>query len=102
SGISDVVLVILGGGYSALTLRQEGKSRIAIVLNPLSRTSRVASVTIVDNIVRAVPALIKSAKKMKALPESQLEEYISGFNNETNLANSIRQIIQYLQGWTED
>ncbi len=101
-GIADVVLLSLEDGDRAQALRHEGKSVIAIDLNPLSRTAQVASVTIVDNIVRAIPALIKSAKKMKQLPESQLEEYVSGFNNETNLANAIKQMIRYLQGWMEN
>ena len=101
-GKADVVLIPLEDGDRAQALEHDGKSVIAIDLNPLSRTSQVASVTIVDNVVRAIPALIRSSRKMKELPKSQLEKYISRFNNERNLANAVEQIVQYLQGWMEN
>ena len=101
-GKADVVLIPLEDGDRAQALEHEGKSVIAIDLNPLSRTSQVASVTIVDNVVRAIPALIKSSRKMKALSQSRLEEYVSSFNNERNLANAIGQIVEYLQGWIKN
>jgi 4-phosphopantoate--beta-alanine ligase len=97
-GKADVVLIPLEDGDRAQTLEDEGKKIISIDLNPLSRTSQVASVSIVDNVVRAVPALIVASRKMKELPRSQLETYFSNFNNETNLASAIEQIVQYLQG----
>lgn len=97
-GKADVVLIPLEDGDRAQALEDEGKKIISIDLNPLSRTSQVASVSIVDNVVRAVPALIVASRKMKELPRSQLETYISNFNNETNLASAIEQIVQYLQG----
>jgi 4-phosphopantoate--beta-alanine ligase len=93
-----VVLIPLEDGDRAQALEDEGKKIISIDLNPLSRTSQVASVSIVDNVVRAIPALIVASRKMKELPRSQLETYISNFNNETNLASAIEQIVQYLQG----
>jgi len=101
-GKADVVLVPLEDGERAQVLEHEGKSVIAIDLNPLSRTSQVASVTIVDNVVRAIPALIKSSMKMRQLSQSQLEEYVSRFNNETNLASATKQIVEYLQGWIKN
>src|SRR5438309_2111568 len=99
---ADVVLIPLEDGDRAQALEHEGKSIIAIDLNPLSRTSQVASVTIVDNVVRAIPALIKSSRQMKALSQSRQEEYVSSFNNETNLANAIKQIVEYLLGWIKN
>ena len=97
-GKADVVLIPLEDGDRAQALKDEGKKIISIDLNPLSRTSQVASVSIVDNVVRAVPALIVASRQMKELPRSQLEMYISNFNNQTNLASAIEQIVQYLQG----
>jgi 4-phosphopantoate--beta-alanine ligase len=97
-GKADVVLIPLEDGDRAQALEAEGKKIISIDLNPLSRTSQVASVSIVDNVVRAVPALIVASRKMKELPRAQLETYISNFNNETNLASAIERIVQYLQG----
>jgi 4-phosphopantoate---beta-alanine ligase len=98
-GKADVVLIPLEDGDRAQALEDEGKRIISIDLNPLSRTSQVASVSIVDNIVRAIPGLINASRSMKKLPQKQLKTYTSNFNNEANLAKAIRQIVQYLQGW---
>jgi len=101
-GKADVVLLPLEDGDRAQALEAEGKKIISIDLNPLSRTSQVASVSIVDNVVRAIPALIVASRKMKELPRSQLETYISNFNNKANLASAIGQIVQYLKGVIEN
>ena len=98
-GKADVVLIPLEDGDRAQALAHEGKKTISIDLNPLSRTSQVATVSIVDNIVRAIPALTETSMKMKELTPSQLENYSSSFNNEANLADAIGQIVQYLQSW---
>lgn len=101
-GKADVVLIPLEDGDRAQALEAEGKKIISIDLNPLSRTSQVASVSIVDNVVRAVPALIKGSKQMEKLPRSKVEKYASRFNNGTNLADAIEQIVHYLQGWMKN
>ncbi|MCK5113019.1 MAG: phosphopantothenate/pantothenate synthetase, partial [Thermoplasmatales archaeon] len=51
---ADVVLVSLEDGDRCQALRDMGKTVIAIDLNPLSRTARTASITIVDNVTRAI------------------------------------------------
>ncbi|MFC1768651.1 phosphopantothenate/pantothenate synthetase [Nanoarchaeota archaeon] len=56
---ADVVFVPLEDGDRCIALRKMGKKVITIDLNPLSRTSQEANVTIVDNIVRALPLLIE-------------------------------------------
>ena len=101
-GKADVVLIPLEDGDRAQALEDEGKNVIAVDLNPLSRTSQVASVSIVDNVVRAIPALIKASTRMTNLTRNQLETRTSNFNNETNLANAIEQIVDYLKGWTKN
>ena len=102
SGIeaSDVVLVPLEDGDRVAALRSLGKTVIAIDLNPLSRTSRAASVTIVDNIVRALPALVTQVKALKRVPRTELEEIVSRFDNIENLTETAWEIVRYLQGWT--
>jgi len=52
---ADVVLVPLEDGDRCEALKKMGKLVITIDLNPLSRTARNADVTIVDNVVRAIP-----------------------------------------------
>lgn len=98
-GKADVVLIPLEDGDRAQALEDVGKNIISIDLNPLSRTSQVASVSIVDNIVRAIPALIKVSRKMKELTDSQLEKFALNFDNDANLTNAVRQIVEYLNGW---
>jgi 4-phosphopantoate--beta-alanine ligase len=41
------------------------KTVIAIDLNPLSRTAKTASITIVDNVIRAIPNIGKWVKILK-------------------------------------
>jgi len=54
---ADVILVPLEDGDRCQALRAMGKTVIAIDLNPLSRTAQTASITIVDNVIRAIPRL---------------------------------------------
>jgi|TARA_B100001094_G_scaffold136719_1_gene132391 4-phosphopantoate--beta-alanine ligase len=55
---ADVVLVPLEDGDRCEALTSLGKQVIAVDLNPLSRTSRKATVTIVDEVSRAFRKLI--------------------------------------------
>jgi 4-phosphopantoate--beta-alanine ligase len=83
---ADVVLVPLEDGDRCEALVKMGKKVIAIDLNPLSRTARAATVTIVDNVVRAVPNMAAMAGEMKALDAAGLEEIVGEFSNERALA----------------
>ena len=56
---ADVVFVPLEDGDRCEALRKMGKQVITIDLNPLSRTAKQASITIVDNVVRALPFLCR-------------------------------------------
>lgn len=76
----STVLVPLEDGDRTDALKKMGKFVIAIDLNPLSRTARAADITIVDNIVRAVPLMAKLAKKRPRW---------RGFDNEANLRGSL-------------
>jgi 4-phosphopantoate--beta-alanine ligase len=98
-GGADVVLVPLEDGDRAEALRKAGKAVIAIDLNPMSRTSRAATVTIVDNIIRAIPELIRTTLRMKPLSRSKLTAIASNFDNEKNLARAVKDMIHYMQGW---
>jgi len=55
---ADVVVVPLEDGDRTLALRKAGKTVITFDLNPLSRTSQTANITIVDNVTRAIDLLI--------------------------------------------
>ncbi len=98
--IADVVLVPLEDGDRTEALRRMGKTVIAIDLNPLSRTSRAASITIVDNVVRALPNMVKLAREMKEWSREKLEETLRNFDNEENLRRVLRHIIRRLEELT--
>ncbi|MDI6644058.1 MAG: 4-phosphopantoate--beta-alanine ligase [Methanobacteriaceae archaeon] len=87
---ADVVLVPLEDGDRTEVLLNSGKMVITIDLNPLSRTAQKASITIVDNIVRAVPLLIKEIKILKDKNVSELEKIVNDFNNKQNLRESLK------------
>jgi len=60
---ADVVFVPLEDGDRTEALVKDGKKVITVDLNPMSRTAVKATVSIVDNIVRAMPLLLKELKK---------------------------------------
>ncbi|MBS3131600.1 phosphopantothenate/pantothenate synthetase [Candidatus Woesearchaeota archaeon] len=62
---ADVVFVPLEDGDRTEALRKNGKKVIVVDLNPLSRSARKADIVIIDNVVRAVPLLIKEVRKLK-------------------------------------
>ena len=94
--VADVVFVPLEDGDRTEALRKMGKFVIAVDLNPLSRTARAASITIVDNVVRAVPNMVKLAEELKALPREELEAIVKRFNNDENLRRILKRISQRL------
>jgi 4-phosphopantoate--beta-alanine ligase len=57
TGKADVILVPLEDGDRCEALIKMGKTVIAIDLNPLSRTAKMASLTIVDEVTRAIPMI---------------------------------------------
>ena len=62
--VADVVFVPLEDGDRCEALRKMGKDVVTIDLNPMSRTARMASITIVDNVVRALPLLCEEIEKI--------------------------------------
>lgn len=101
-GIADVVLVPLEDGDRTQALRRAGKRVIAIDLNPLSRTSQSASISIVDNILRAIPALTTESAKMRRVPPRQLSDIVTDFDNRRNLAAAVEEMVHYLKAWTSN
>lgn len=92
---SDVILVPIEDGDRAQALVAMGKTVIAIDLNPLSRTSKSATVSIVDEAVRALSNIIHHVEEMKD-NDSIIEETIRGFNNDDNLRGVRERICRSL------
>ena len=89
---ADTLLVPLEDGDRTLALVNMGKTVITVDLNPLSRTAKAANITIVDNIIRAIPEMIITAKHMKGKNESIRRKIIQEFDNKVNLAESLKII----------
>ncbi len=88
--IADVVFVPLEDGDRTIALKKMNKKVITIDLNPLSRTSITSDISIVDNIVRSIPRLIKCVKyHNKNSTKKELKEIVSRFNNEQGLKDSL-------------
>jgi 4-phosphopantoate--beta-alanine ligase len=98
---ADVVMVPLEDGDRTEALVKMGKKTIAIDLNPLSRTAQNATITIVDNIVRAAPKLVETAEKLKKQGTRKCKEILRNFDNKKNLAESITLIEENLSRTAE-
>jgi len=83
---SDVILVPLEDGDRCEALVNMGKTVIVVDLNPLSRSAKMASITIVDEISRV-------ARNMLNLIENDINPEINlDFNNNSNLQDSLNLI----------
>ena len=87
---ADVIFVPLEDGDRAEALITAGRKVIAVDLNPASRTSKICTVTIVDNLVRALPLInqkVRELKAARALPAFD-------FNNQENLLAARQCIVE--------
>lgn len=89
---ADVVFVPLEDGDRTEYLIKTGKKVIAVDLNPLSRTAQKATITIVDNIVRAMPEVIKKIKEYKNTDKETLKKIIKNYDNKIVLQWAISKI----------
>ena len=89
---ADVVIVPLEDGDRTMALRRAGKTVITFDLNPLSRTSQTANITIVDNVTRAMDLLTITCKKLSNKNKKTLEKIVHDFNNKKNLSDNIIEI----------
>ena len=64
---SDVILVPLEDGDRCEALVNMGKTVVVIDLNPLSRSAKLASVTIVDELSRALDTMLEASETVKRL-----------------------------------
>lgn len=83
---ADVVLVPLEDGDRCQALTDMGKIVIAIDLNPLSRTAQTASITIVDNVTRAISNIEKWVNKLKKMNKNEIDNILKKWDNKRNLS----------------
>lgn len=86
---ADVVLVPLEDGDRCAALVDMGKTVIAIDLNPLSRTARSATLTIVDELTRALPRITKACREIS---DTEKEHLIHSVDNHYLLSEAIREM----------
>lgn len=91
---ADVVLVPLEDGDRCQALRDMGKTVIVVDLNPLSRTAKSASVSITDNVRRAVPRITHHVRDLDA---AKARNVIGGFDAERNLRETLDLIAHRLR-----
>lgn len=95
---ADVVLVPLEDGDRTRALRRMRKTVIAIDLNPLSRTAQAASITIVDELTRALPLICQAARDLRGhrASPSRLEQIVAAWDNRRALREARRFLARRL------
>lgn len=89
---ADVVFVPLEDGDRTETLIKNGKKVIVVDLNPRSRSAQKSTITIVDNIVRAVPLLINTIKQFKKYNKTKLKNILKNYDNKKLLKEALKEI----------
>ncbi len=90
---ADVVLVPLEDGDRCEALVKMGKCVITIDLNPLSRTAKTASLTIVDELTRALPNITDAAK---TLTPEEAQRLSGEYDNKIILKSALKEILENL------
>lgn len=91
-GSADVVFVPLEDGDRCAALRSVGKDVVTVDLNPLSRTSRSSTISIVDNVVRALPLLVSEGKVLSVCDRDELRRKLSAYDHERVLRDAEREL----------
>ena len=86
---ADVILVPLEDGDRCEALVAMGKTVCAIDLNPLSRTARKATITIVDELTRCLPLLLEDLVDGTMMPDEN-------WDNEQNLREVVSEMLRIL------
>lgn len=101
-GRSDCVFVPLEDGDRTMALRKLGKDVVTVDLNPLSRTSLTATVSITNNVIRAIKEMLSFATEYKKMNVSELEEEKNQFNNRLLLQEALRFMSSRLEELASD
>jgi 4-phosphopantoate--beta-alanine ligase len=90
---ADIILVPLEDGDRCEALVNMGKVVIAIDLNPLSRTSRRATLTIVDELTRALPNITGACTNLTG---AERRDLLATLDNNYLLSEAIREMTMRL------
>ena len=89
---ADVVFVPLEDGDRCEALVRAGRQVITVDLNPLSRTAQKATMTIVDNVTRAMSGLVAEVEAIVDTPKDDLLAVIDRCDNAAILSTAIQRI----------
>ena len=92
----DVIVVPIEDGDRAEALVKMEKKVISIDINPLSRTSRAATVPVSDEMSRALENIIRFVKELKGKDE-EIGSLISSYSAEENRRDVLHCIAEYLE-----
>jgi len=95
-GSSDFVLVAIEDGDRTEALISAGKTVAAIDLNPFSRTAQKASITIIDEAIRATRNMASMAYELREWSRDELLSLIKSYNNLEVLKSSFAAILDRL------
>jgi len=87
---SDVIFVPLEDGDRTEFLKKMNKTVITVDLNPLSRTSIMSDISIIDNLIRVLPEMIKQSKNMSNFSSTDLHNIVTKFNNQKQLQSILK------------
>lgn len=93
---ADVVIIPLEDGDRASALAEMGKTVISIDLNPLSRTSRAAKISIIDEVTRALPNITKFVEELSGDSESA-RKTIESYDNSRTVSKVFSVILERLK-----
>ena len=87
---ADVVFVPLEDGDRCEALQKMGKNVVTVDLNPMSRTAKQASITIVDNVVRALPLLCEKIRESSS--DATAQDILKRYSNAAVLQKALQHI----------
>ncbi len=92
---ADVILVPIEDGDRAEALVAMGKKVISIDLNPLSRTSKAATVPVCDEISRAIENISRFVDELRGDRETIIKT-LDDFSNQENRRRTVEGICRFL------
>ena len=92
----DTIIVPIEDGDRAEALVKMGKVVISIDINPISRTSKTATVPISDELTRALENIIRFVDELRG-NDDEIERIISSYNNDDNRRALLKEISAFLE-----
>lgn len=93
----DAIIVPIEDGDRAEALVAMGKVVISIDLNPISRTSKKATVPISDELTRALENIIRFVDELRG-KTAEIEKTISDYDKEKNRKATLRAMAEFMEG----